>query len=113
MITVEEQGGVFVIDMIFDLTPRLDVTLDRTAFGGFCVKGRKEGDAVYTDPDGEVQLPNPHHLKPESDWPSRAWYDYTIALNEGKTVGVAVIMWSNTSCLAMSVLISSKRTLSS
>lgn len=90
-IEVKEQNGVFVIDMLFELVPRVDVTLNRTAFGGFCVKGRKEGDAIYTDPDGEVQLPNPHHLKPESDWPAKSWYDFTIALNDGKTVGVTVI----------------------
>lgn len=91
VIEVKEQGGVFVIDMLFELSPVVDVTLNRTAFGGFCVKGRKDGDALYTDPGGEVRRPDPHHLKPESDWPSRTWYDYSISLDEGKTVGVAVI----------------------
>ncbi len=108
-IDVKEVDGHFVIDMTFELAPQVDVTLDRTAFGGFCVKGRKEGKAVYTDPDGEVKRPNPHHLKPETDWPARAWYDYTIALDGGKTVGVAVIdhpknppsTWHNLKPIAM------------
>jgi hypothetical protein len=108
-IEAKEQDGCFVIDMVFELTPQVDVTLDRTAFGGFCVKGRKRGKAVYTDSDGEVELPNPHHLEPETDWPGKPWYDYTIALNDGKTVGVTVIdhpqnppaAWHNLEPIAM------------
>jgi len=99
----------YVIDMHFGFFPRIDVTLDQTAFGGFCVKGRKDGKAVYTSPKGPVDLPNPHHLKPETDWPAADWYDYTIALEDGKTVGVAVLdhpsnppsMWHNLEPIAM------------
>ena len=36
------------------LTPTEDVTLKQTAFGGFCVKGLKEGKAFYTAPGGKV-----------------------------------------------------------
>lgn len=90
-LNVCEQQGVFVIGMRFQLTPTVDVTLDQTAFGGLCIKGRKEGKALYTSPAGKVDLPNPHHLKPETDWPSADWYDYTIKLESGKTVGVAVL----------------------
>ncbi|MFV2065397.1 MAG: DUF6807 family protein [Pirellulales bacterium] len=108
-IEVKEQDGHFVIDMLFELTPQVDVTLDRTAFGGFCVKGRKGTKAAYTDSDGEVKLPKPHYLKPESDWPVRPWYDYTVALNGGKIVGVTVIdhpknppsTWHNLEPIAM------------
>ncbi len=108
-ITTRRQSGVNVIDLDFDLMPKVDVTLDRTAFGGFCVKGRKDGKSAYFDPDGKVDLPNPHHLKPETDWPAADWYDYVIELEEGKTVGVAVLehaqnppsTWHNLQPIAM------------
>jgi len=108
-IGVQEKEGVFVIDLAFDLLPQCDVQLNQTAFGGFCVKSRKEGKAVYSNSAGEVKLPNPHHLKPETDWPSAAWYDYTVQLDEGRTVGIAVIdhnqnppsTWHNLEPIAM------------
>lgn len=90
-VTACETMGVYVIDMKFKLTPTVDATLDQTAFGGFCIKGRKDGKAFYCSPDGKVDLPNPHHLKPETDWPAADWYDYIIKLESGKTVGVAVL----------------------
>ena len=108
-ITARQQDGVYVIDEDFSLLPKVDVKLDRTAFGGFCVKGRKEGKAAYYGPKGKVDLPNPHHLKPETDWPAADWYDYVIELKEGKTVGVAVLdhpanppsTWHNLKPIAM------------
>jgi hypothetical protein len=104
-----EVQGTYVIDFDFRLTPTANVTLKQTAFGGFCVKARKDGKAVYSNPAGEVKLPSPHHLKPESDWPPAAWYDYTIALESGKTVGIAVFdqpgnpptVWHNLAPIAM------------
>lgn len=73
------------------------------------IKGRKNGKGVYTSPDGEVKLPHPHYLKPESDWPAAEWYDYTIVLHSGPTVGVAVLdhpdnppmTWHNLAPIAM------------
>jgi hypothetical protein len=108
-LSAREQQGVYVIDMDFLLTPKADLTLDQTAFGGFCVKGRKDGKAVYVSPGGEVRLPKPHHLKPESDWPAADWYDYAIELESGKTVGIAVLdhpgnpptTWHNLEPIAM------------
>ncbi len=91
VIVVQQRDGVLVIDENFRLTPRVDVELDQTAFGGFCVKGRKDGKAAYYNAQGKVDLPDPHHLKPETDWPAADWYDYVIELADGKTVGVAVI----------------------
>jgi len=90
-VTACETQGVYVVDMEYKLTAIVDATLDQTAFGGFCVKGRKDGEAFYCSPDGKVDLPNPHHLKPETDWPAADWYDYTIKLESGKTVGIAVL----------------------
>ena len=108
-IAAREAKGAYVIDLFFSLLPNSDVTLRQTAFGGLCVKSRKDGKAAYYDPNGEVKLPAPHHLKPESDWPAQPWYDYTIQLDSGKTVGVAVLnhpgnppsVWHNLAPIAM------------
>jgi hypothetical protein len=108
-VSAREEKEAFVIDLDYRLTPTEEVTLDQTAFGGLCVKGRKDGKGVYTSPEGEVKLPNPHYLKPESDWPAADWYDYTIELNGGKTVGAAVLdhpdnpptTWHNLAPIAM------------
>lgn len=83
--------GAFVIDFDFRLTPQQDITLRQTAFSGFCAKCRKDGKGVYFNPRGEVKLPNPHHLKPETNWPAEAWYDYSVELASGRTVGVAIV----------------------
>lgn len=108
-ITTRRVEGVYVIDLDFQLTPRADVTLDQSAFGGFCVKGRQGGEGVYVAPDGPVERPNPHHLKPESNWPAAPWYDYVVTLDEGRTVGIAVVdhpenptsLWHNLKPIAM------------
>ncbi|MGQ9573875.1 MAG: PmoA family protein [Thermoguttaceae bacterium] len=109
VITARQLKEAFVIDLDFRLTPAGDVTLRQTAFGGLCVKSRKDGKAAYYDPKGEVKLAPPHHLKPETDWPAADWYDYTIQLESGKTVGVAVLdhpgnppsRWHNLGAIAM------------
>jgi hypothetical protein len=67
------------------------LTLDHTAFGGFCVRARNDGDSYYATAEGKVQLPDPHYSVPELNWPAEKWYDYTIKLDNGKTVGVGVI----------------------
>jgi hypothetical protein len=108
-ITVRERQAAYVLDMEFTLTPRVDVTLDESAFGGFCVKGRQDGEGAFYSSQGRVDLPAPHHMKPDSDWPPAPWYDYVIRLNEGPTVGVAVIShpenpptrWHNIAGIAM------------
>ena len=101
--------GAFVIDFDFRLTPKEDITLRQTAFSGFCAKCRKDGKGVYSDPKGKVELPNPHHLKPESNWPAQSWYDYSVQLANGRTVGVAIVdhpdnpptSWHNLAPIAM------------
>jgi hypothetical protein len=108
-VSARQEKGVNVIDFDFRLLPKCDLTLKQTAFSGFCVKSFKEGQAVYTSPQGEVTLPAPHHLKPETDWPAAAWYDYTITLDAGKTIGAAVVdhpgnppsTWHNLKPIAM------------
>jgi len=109
LLSTRQRGPAYVIDLDYRLTPKEDVTLDQTAFGGFCAKCRKDGKGVYSDPQGEVKLPPPHHLKPETDWPAADWYDYTIRLEGGKTVGIAVLdhpdnpptTWHNLAPIAM------------
>jgi hypothetical protein len=108
-ITIREQKPAYVLDMDFALTPRVEVTLDQSAFGGFCVKGRQDGDGAFYSPEGRVNLPAPHHMKPESDWPPAPWYGYVIRLKEGPIVGVAVMShaenpptrWHNIAGIAM------------
>jgi len=104
-----ERENAYVIGLRFKLTPTVDVTLDQTAFGGFCAKTRKDGKAVYSDSKGPVKLPDPHHLKPETNWPAAKWYDRTIELDSGKTIGLGVIdrpgnppsTWHNLAPIAM------------
>jgi len=109
IITVTQREDAYVIALLFMLTPTVDVTLDQTAFGGFCAKTRKDGKAVYSNSKGPVKLPDPHHLKPETNWPAARWYDRTIELQSGKTIGLAVIdtpnnppsTWHNLAPIAM------------
>jgi len=108
-IAAREAKGAYVIELDYRLTPTADVTLKQTAFSGFCAKCRKDGKAAYFSPAGEVKLPAPHHLKPETDWPAEDWYDYAIALEGGRWIGVAVLdhprnpptMWHNLGPIAM------------
>jgi len=90
-VQVREQQGVYVVDLDYDLTPVVDLILNHTAFGGFCVRARNDGDSYYATADGKVQLPDPHYSVPELNWPAGEWYDYTIKLNNGKTIGIAVL----------------------
>lgn len=104
-----EIDGVFVIDAQYSLTPTTDLTIRHTAFGGFCVKARKDGQRMYLDASGRVGLPSPHHLKPETDWPARDWYAFQIDLENGKRIGIAVVdhpenpptRWHNVKAISM------------
>ena len=91
LVHVREQDGVYVMDLDYNLTPVVELVLNHTAFGGFCVRARNDGDSYYATAEGTVELPDPHYSVPELNWPAREWYDYTIKLNSGKTVGVAVL----------------------
>jgi len=89
--TVREQNGAYIIDLDYQLKPTADLMLDHTAFGGFCVRARNDGDSYYATAKGKVELPDPHYSVPELNWPAEKWYDYTIKLNNGKIIGVGVI----------------------
>jgi len=107
--TVRQEGPANVIDLTYTLEPTADVTIDRSAFGGFCVRCRKDGEVTFTGPEGKVSLAWPHYLKPETDWPAADGYDLSIELEDGKTVGMAVLDhpdnppsgWHNVGRLAM------------
>jgi hypothetical protein len=49
-IIVRRENSSYIVDLNYHLTPAMDVTLDKTAFGGFCVKGRKDGKGSYYGP---------------------------------------------------------------
>jgi hypothetical protein len=87
----EPSAKAYVIDLTYTLTPTADLTLSRWAFSGFCVRTRGDGKVKAYGPGGEVKLPNPSHVKPESDWPAAPWYGYTLKFDDGKVAGVAVI----------------------
>jgi Methane oxygenase PmoA len=91
MVSVAERDGVYVLDLEYRLTPVVDYFLDRASFGGFDVQCRKDGESYYANAAGKAPLPDPHYSDPELNWPSAPWYDYTIRLSNGKTLGAAVI----------------------
>ncbi|MBC19240.1 MAG: hypothetical protein CMJ74_03125 [Planctomycetaceae bacterium] len=108
-ITTREKNSIYLIDLEYLLTPTENMTLDESAFGGFCVKSRQDGKRAFFGPQGEVQRPKPHHLKPDTDWPNAPFYDFTFTLNDGTTAGVSVVnssgnpptRWHNLISIAM------------
>ncbi|HMC65861.1 MAG TPA: DUF6807 family protein [Gemmataceae bacterium] len=88
---VMERDRCFLIDLTYKLTPGEDAKIARWAFSGFCFRGRKDGKVVASGPKGKVELPEPSHLKPQTDWPSSPWYDFTIELAGRKQIGMAVL----------------------
>ena len=90
-VEVRERDGVYVVDLTYKLTPSEDLLLNHTAFGGFCVRARNDGESYYANARGKVGLPDPHYSVPELNWPAGNWYDYTIKLASGTTVGAAVV----------------------
>lgn len=97
-----------VLDLSYTLTPSVDLTLSRWAFSGFCLRAHKDGVTAY-DPNGVVKLPSPQHTKPDSDWPDRSWYAYTLAAADGNKAGVALLghpknpptLWHNVAGIGM------------
>ena len=84
----DDRGNI--LDLTYTLTPRSDIKLSRWAFSGFCLRTTREGTVSFHSPKGIVTLPNPSHLKPESDWPDEKWYASQTQLPNGKTIGGAV-----------------------
>jgi hypothetical protein len=90
--TVTERDGVFVLDLDYRITPVMDYILNKSAFGGFAVQARKDGESYFATGLGKNMLPDPHYSVPELNLPPSPWYDYTIKVNgTGKTLGAAVL----------------------
>jgi hypothetical protein len=107
---VTERDGVFIIDLDYHLTPRVEYVANKNAFGGFVLQARKDGESAYSTPAGIVTRRDPHYAYPELDWPSEPWYDYSITVKgSGKALGAAVIdhpsnpptLWHNSRTLWM------------
>ncbi len=90
-VSFERLSSLHVLDLIYTLAVPSDITLARWAFSGFCVRTRADGSISAEGPDGVVQLPNPKHTEPASDWPAAKWYAYAIKLPDGTQAGVAVL----------------------
>lgn len=90
-VTLRTEGPANVLELAYTLKADADVRLAKWAFSGFCARLRKDGKAVAHDPDGEVTLPAPGHMKPESDWPAKRWYALQMTLPDGAQVGAAVV----------------------
>jgi hypothetical protein len=107
--SIRRQGPANVLDLVYTLTADADVRLPQRAFSGFCLRGRKDGKTVVEGPEGEVKLPAPNHLKPETDWPAQPWYGFSITLPDGAQLGGAVIdhpknppaLWHNPASIRM------------
>ena len=108
-IVTGQQRGAYVLEFDYRLTPKVDMQLHQYGYTGFVVRARKDGQAAYFSPAGQVDLPNPHHLKPDSNWPAAPWYSYVVKLTSGETVGTAVVdhpanpptTWHNVKSIAL------------
>lgn len=98
-----------VLDLVYTLSADADLKLPQRAFSGFCLRMRKDGKGVAEGPEGEVKLPAPHHLKPETDWPAQPWYGFSVTLPDGVQLGGAVLdhprnpksLWHNPAAIRM------------
>jgi hypothetical protein len=89
---VTERDGVFVIDLDYHLTPRVEYIANKNAFGGFVIQARKDGESYFSTAAGKVTVRDPHYAYPELDWPSEPWYDYSITLKgSNKALGAAIL----------------------
>jgi hypothetical protein len=108
-VTFVREPRMSILDLVYVLIADGELRMPQRAFSGFCARLRKDGKATVESPGGEVQLPAPHHLKPESDWPAQPWYGYQIALPDGAQIGCAVMnhpknpksMWHNAASIRM------------
>ncbi len=106
--SVSSESGMNVVTLVFTLLPKIDFTLPRGAFSGFCVRTLKPPGITAHDPAGPVSLADPHFEKPETDWQDRPWYAFSLPL-EGDRAGVAVLnhpanpptLWHNITGIGM------------
>jgi hypothetical protein len=90
--TVSERDGVYVLDLAYTVDPKYEFVANKTAFGGFDVQCRKDGDSYFSNFYGKVTYTDPQFRNPELNLPSMPWYDFTIKLKDnGKVIGAAVV----------------------
>ena len=80
-----------LLDVTSQVTPDVDMTIDRQAFGGFCARGRNDGPSVFSNAQGVVELPNSNAGNPDLNWPPANWYAYSVTPAGGKTIGWALM----------------------
>lgn len=85
------EGVAQVIDLEYELTPAMDITLPRWAFSGFCLRVRKDGEVADASASGSIDHKTPDPLRPENNWPDDRWYAYTVTLADGTQAGAAVM----------------------
>ena len=56
-----EVPGANVLDLIYTLTPDREMTLNQTAFGGFCVRARNDGESWYESSVRPGDTADPHY----------------------------------------------------
>ena len=108
-VTLTQSFGVNVLTLTYVLSVDEALRLPQRAFSGFCARLRKDGKATVEGPDGEVKLPAPNHMKPESDWAAQPWYAYQMTLPDGAQIGCAVMdhrdnpksLWHNAASIRM------------
>ena len=104
---VQPGTNVNVLDLVYTLTPRTDLTLSRWAFSGFCVRSPKHPITVSSADGGT--FPPPNHMQPDTDWPDQAWYAFSFDLPKDGQAGVALFnhpdnpptRWHNVASIAM------------
>ena len=90
-VKVKNRSGLNVMDLVYRITPKSDLVLSRWAFSGFCFRTRKDGEVTFYSPTGVVTLPDPSHVKPETDWADALWYAAGLKLPDGTLAGAAVM----------------------
>jgi hypothetical protein len=90
-IHVTQSQGATVLDLTYRFSSDCDWKIAQNAFTGFAYRARKDGKWFYSDAEGKVSRPDSKSLVIEANWPARDWYSYTVTLENGKTVAIAVI----------------------
>jgi hypothetical protein len=87
-VRLREEPSAHLLDLAFTLTPASDLTLERRAFSGFCVRLPRNGPIEPFTREGPVNHPNPRSTDPNSNWPAARWYGYRMKLEDGTAAGV-------------------------
>ncbi len=85
------RDGATVLDIAVQYTVEEEVTLARSGFGGFAVRGRKDGQASAIGASGAVTLDPPKHTEPDTNWPAAQWYGLSFKYPDGKKATVVVV----------------------